>query len=208
MGTRKVKLILIVLLIIAVMLLGVFWFLSNQSKQNNSIVDLNNTQNNIVEETPDKINNAEGAKKLISEKEIEEYISKVSETDRLKSQLQKIAVAFTERYGSYSNQSNFENLEDLTVFMTRSFKSNTENFVDSRRRQQRDSSIYYGMTTKVLNSKVEIFSVDTNFVKFNISTQKQEMIGSSANANTFYQNAEIELKQEAGVWKVDKITWL
>jgi len=210
MGTNKVKIILIVLLVVAMILLGVFWFLSSQNAKQDVINLVDNQTQDIPEDVKQENMVAENNVKQpeTSESEIKDYISKISKSDKLKAQLQKFTIAFVERYGSYSNQSNFENLEDLLVFMTHSLRTKTADFINLRRRQQRETAIYHGMTTKVLNSKIENFSVDTNFIKLNISTQKQEMIGSSINTNTFYQNVDVELKQEGGIWKVNKITWL
>ncbi len=204
---NKTRIVLIILLIIAVVLLGVFWYLSRENEQesNNNLINNNLEQ---IENINQEAETTETIQNQTSQQEIEEYVSKISETDKLKAQLQKIAVAFVERYGSYSNQSDYENLEDLLSFMTRNLKSTTQNFINTKRSEQQDNSMYYGMTTKVLNAEIEIFSPQTNFIKFNLATQRQEMVGSSANTNVFYQNANLELKEQGGVWKVDKITWL
>ena len=208
MGTNRVKAVLIVLLIVAVILLGAFWYLSNQSEQSNLNNNLNtNTGNNLKDNNVnDNVNNSGNTEN--NKPTAPRITVAISETEKLKSQLEKIATAFVERYGSYSNQSDYENLEDLMQFMTRNLKSKTESFIKSKRAGSRDNSIYYGVTTKVLNIQDEVFTPNANFIKFNASAQKQEMVGSSANTNVYYQNVDVELKKEGGIWKVNKITWL
>ncbi len=133
---------------------------------------------------------------------------KISEAEKLKAQLQKMSFAFAERYGSYSNQSDFENLEDLMPFMSASLKSKTQDFIAGKRAQAKRAAIYYGITTKALNGQVEEFSPEIGRAKFKISCQRQEIVGSTANANVYYQDLEISLIKESGIWKVNKVTWL
>jgi len=122
--------------------------------------------------------------------------------------LQQVAVSFVERYGSYSNQSDFENLEDLLSFMSADFAQRTKNFIYSQRLNQRFDQIYYGLTTKAMNSQVIDFYPERNLVKFKVITQKQEIVGGSENANVFYQDAEVEFINSGGIWKVNSLNWL
>jgi len=197
---NKTKIILIVLLVIAVILLGLFWYLSSIKQKEEVVIDYTPPI-----DTNQPLDNEE------VEKEKEEPVLKIpqaSEQEKLQAQLIKMSSAFVERYGSFSNQSDFENLEDLLQFMSKNLEFKTQRFINDKRFEGVDSNIYYGMTTKVLNNKSVDFSSGRSKAFFKFSTQRQEVVGSSINANVFYQDVEIELIKEAGVWKIDKINWL
>lgn len=196
---KRLKIILIIFLIIVIVLAGLFWYLSSQQDQSGlvnlpPVGDNNINLNTQLPSTPTTPTHT--------------YIPTVSEEDKLKAQLTKMASAFAERFGSYSNQSDFENLEDLMTFMSRSLKSWAENVIHSGRDQINQPTIYYGITTKALKTKVAEFLPASGRAKFQVSTQRHEVVGSSANAKVYYQDIELEMIKEAGVWKVDRAEWL
>ena len=206
MEPRKLKTILIVLLIVAVVLAGVFWWLLNSASSppvEPIVEEENQNQQTQNENIVPPVNNQPQNNNIKID-----YDSGISESDRLKSQLRKTVVAFTERYGSYSNQADFANLEDLMPFMTQSLQNETSAFIRAQRLQNRSDDIYYGMTSQVLDSEIIEFAPQSGLIIFELSTQRNEMSGSTVNKRTFYQDVRIELDKEGGVWKVNKITWL
>ena len=107
---------LIVLLLIAIALFGVFWYLSNNANKNNVVAPIDNNaliaeENKIATKTPVII------------PENKNTLPPVSYEEKEKAQLQQLVSAFVERYGSYSNQTDFENLTDLMPFMSQSLKN-------------------------------------------------------------------------------------
>lgn len=117
----------------------------------------------------------------------------------------KISSAFAERFGSYSNQSNFQNIRDLQIFMTDSMKRWSENYINSF--TARDNSIYYGVTTKALNAQLIKYSEDKE-AEILVKTQRRESVGNTANSTISYQDISIKLKKERGdIWKVDGAFW-
>lgn len=126
---------------------------------------------------------------------------------REKADLERMAISFIERYGSFSNQSNFENILDLKVFMTQKMQNWVEQYIAEQRAKRGDTSIYFGITTK---------SLTTNFVEFNsfdglaeilVTTQRREATGSTTNFKVYNQDASIKFLKENGVWKVNGIYW-
>ncbi len=196
----KLKILLIILLVIAIILLAVFWYLASQAnKQPAVVVPLvtEENQNNIQEPvTPDNSQN----EPVVPE-------SLITEEEKLKAQLEKIVSAFVERFGSFSNQSNYENLEDLMSLMTDNFKSWAENYIRQKRESGANTSVYYGMITKTMNVSVVDFSQEMGEAEFNVSTQRQESLGSVANSRVFYQDATVRLVEEGGLWKVTEMRW-
>lgn len=131
----------------------------------------------------------------------------VSQEERDKSNLLITAANFTERFGSYSNQGNFENIEDLYPFMTQSLKSWSDGYIEKQIAELPDFSSYYGMTTKALSYDFLIFDDSAGYAKVKVSTQRIESSNSMENGIIFYQDAEIEFAKIAGAWKVDGIWW-
>lgn len=122
-------------------------------------------------------------------------------------QVKKLASFFSERYGSYSNQAPFQNLEELKSFMT----ERMQNEVNEIFRQVNDISTssetkdYHGFTTKAISS--EIVEIDSAKAKILVQTQRQEATGTTDNIRVFYQNIEIEMVKVDGEWKVDGKEW-
>ena len=187
---------LIVLLLIAIALFGVFWYLSNNANKNNVVAPIDNNaliaeENKIATKTPVII------------PENKNTLPPVSYEEKEKAQLQQLVSAFVERYGSYSNQTDFENLTDLMPFMSQSLKRWAENLIDSKRVNSNSQAPYYGVTTKVL--KTEIIEFTDELVKIKVATQKSEMFGTDYNSKVSYEDLTVSLIKEDEVWKVNEI---
>ncbi len=133
-------------------------------------------------------------------------VQAVNEQEKTKLELSRIALSFAERFGTYSNQSDFENVESLKVFMTGSMQTWADGFVASARQQNADSSIYYGVTTKVITSKNVRF--DETHADFVFTTQRIESTGTTDNNRVFFQDISIKFVKEGSQWKVNEATWL
>ncbi len=119
--------------------------------------------------------------------------------------LHAFARSFVERFGSYSNQSNFENMEDLYAFMTERMKVATAAFVKTQRQMSQGGSAYRGTTTHVLS--VSERSQNSNSATLLLTTQRQESSTGSAGGRLFYQSIELKLVKEGAQWKGDEAIW-
>ncbi|MFH1610282.1 MAG: hypothetical protein ABIA91_00115, partial [Patescibacteria group bacterium] len=81
-------------------------------------------------------------------------VDELSEEEKEKGFLTKTASAFAERFGSYSNQSNYENLTDLKYFMTTKMKRWVDDKVAAKD-YSKSNDIYYGMTTRTMKSEIK-----------------------------------------------------
>src|SRR3989338_3421724 len=61
-----------------------------------------------------------------------------------------ISRSFAERFGSFSNQSNFENVEGLKPFMTPAMRKWADTFVRDAAAKADPGAPYYGITTRTL----------------------------------------------------------
>lgn len=122
-------------------------------------------------------------------------------------ELSRLAAAFAERYGSYSNQTDYENLEALYVFMTQSLQDATRAFVSDERDKQRDTSIYYGITARAASVKTQSLDEGGGTAGFLVSTFRKETIGSSGNVKTFQEELVVKMRKDGGAWRVDQTVW-
>lgn len=142
-----------------------------------------------------------------TQEEQEPKLPPVSQEEQDKNNLLITAANFAERFGSYSNQGNFENIADLYPFMTSSLQDWSEGYVEKQIAERPDPSNYYGMTTKVLSNNFLVFENSTGYAKVKVSTQRREAVDSTENEKIFYQDAEIEFEKIGENWLIDGIWW-
>ena len=121
--------------------------------------------------------------------------------------LARMASAFAERFGSFSNQSDYGNLRDLQIFMTDNLKTWAENYINDARLKKGDASIYYGIVTKSVLSEVKQFDSDLGQAEILVKTQRRESAGVTGNSTTFYQDIIIKYLREGSVWRVNGAYW-
>ncbi len=120
--------------------------------------------------------------------------------------LASIGLPFAERFGSYSNQSSYENLSDLLPFMTENFKKWAQGKVNEQL-QKAYQPIYQGVTTKALSYSMGIFNEQTGIAEMTVSTQRREMIGSTANTKIYNQDVTLKFVKTDDIWLVDHAEW-
>jgi len=125
------------------------------------------------------------------------------EQPALETDLRSIALIFAERFGSYSNQGNFSNLNELESLMTVKMKA----YADILKSKSAASDIYYGITTKALTVKIESFEEAAGRSEITVTTQRQESKGTTLNPEIFYQDLKLQLVKTESGWKVDSATW-
>lgn len=121
--------------------------------------------------------------------------------------LARMALAFAERYGSFSNQSDYGNIRDLEIFMTSAMKTWAENYIAEARGRKTQTAIYYGIVTKAISSVIERFDADAGSAEILVKTQRRESAGLAGNSSTFYQDIIVKYVREQGVWRVSGIYW-
>ncbi|MBI4779644.1 hypothetical protein HY797_04325, partial [Candidatus Falkowbacteria bacterium] len=71
--------------------------------------------------------------------------------------LVRMASSFAERFGSFSNQSDYGNIRDLQIFMTDTMKVWAENYIADARAKKTQTAIYYGIVTKAISGETKQF---------------------------------------------------
>lgn len=134
-------------------------------------------------------------------------ISPLKKAEAQADDLARMALAFAERFGSFSNQSDYGNVRDLQIFMTDTMKTWAENYINDARARKTQTAIYYGIVTKAISSQVKQFDSDAGQAEILVKTQRRESAGSAGNSAAFYQDIIIKYVRERGVWRVGGIYW-
>jgi hypothetical protein len=123
--------------------------------------------------------------------------------------LKFLASSFAERYGSFSNQTDFKNLKDLTPLMTSEFSARNNAYIKQKKSEVGDNSVYYGVTSKTVKTNLVSLNEEETAAELELTMQRREARGSmNSNVKVFYQDIVIKLKKESGEWKVDGAEWI
>lgn len=120
--------------------------------------------------------------------------------------LGKLSMAFAERFGSFSNQSNYGNFTDLKIMMTPSMRSWAQDYVETLREKATDSS-YYGITTKALTYEIKKFDENQGRAQVLVSTQRRESREAVGGGESYNQDIMIDLTEQNGDWLFDRAVW-
>ncbi len=122
--------------------------------------------------------------------------------------LGKLAMSIAERFGSFSNQSNYGNFTDLKILMTEDMKDWVDSYVDNLRSQQKDpNESYYGITTKALNYQIKSFDDNLGEAEIIISTSRRESTGAINEGDAYLQDLRLNFLKDNGNWLIDAAYW-
>lgn len=117
--------------------------------------------------------------------------------------LGKIAMAFSERLGSFSNQSGYSNVTDLEILMTDSLKSWAVNYVDQLTKQYKNNGVFYGITTRALVYTVNSFDDKSGQAKITVTTQRTEQVSQKS----YNQKMDLSFLKVNDKWLVNETYW-
>ena len=113
--------------------------------------------------------------------------------------VKNIARIFVERFQTFSNQNNNEHIDDVLSLATAEMQAWMKTQTVS------NSSVYEGMTTRVLTSSVESFSDIDAVVKIGARCTKTDVSGGADHIELTY--ATVLLKKIQDEWKVAGLFW-
>ena len=186
---KRLAYFLVLILIIILLLMLLFWQLFYRSKPEEVVV----VEEPVITQTTVPFETEVSA------------IADQQRTGRIESaSINVLAKTFVERYGSFSNEANFENLRDVLPLMTASFANETQEFIDS----SSAPTDYYGMTSRVITVDVLEMDETAGIASLELTTQREEALDSPVNTTVRYQKIRLDFVMEDGVWKVASATWL
>lgn len=113
-----------------------------------------------------------------------------------------VVKSFSERYGSYSNEADFANVEDVLPLMTESYAARTREMMAT----WKTSDVYYAVTTHVIAMDIAMDET-AGTAKATVHTQREEARGEVQNSSVSYQNLVLDLVRVSGSWFVDNAAW-
>lgn len=113
-----------------------------------------------------------------------------------------LSKTFAERYGSFSTDSDFANVENLYPYMSESLQATETASVEAQRKSPAKDS--YGVSTRVITTQSN--ALNDSYAKFTHSTRRTEArIGQDD--RSYNQTIVIELQKTADGWRVTSATW-
>jgi len=117
--------------------------------------------------------------------------------------VETLAMTFTERYGSYSNEAEFQNLLDLEPVVTARFMAEINSLIATIEVED----FYHAYTTRVISMTIVSLDETAGIATLSVTTQREEAIGSPQNAEVRYETLVLDMVKQGGVWLVDDATW-
>ncbi len=180
---RKTEIIIAVIIIVALAILLFLWF--NRSVKQAAAP---------VKTTPDVTTSVKTTPTAAS----------ATATAAAPSSASTVARVFVERFGSYSTESGYTNIDDVMTLTTKDLQGRLQSLLEAA--QKGAQTKYYGVSTRLMGSKIEATS-DTS-VTYKMSTQRQESFDSPANTSVRYQDIRVVLTKSGENWLVSDFTWL
>lgn len=120
----------------------------------------------------------------------------------LEREARQLAEFFTARFGTYSSDSRFANLDDLEGFMAPEMVAWTRQF----RAEPIKREGYFSVTTAAGAAERRAFSLENKSAEFNLTVLRTEKAGEKS--ETYRQRVDVGLRQDAsGKWKVASVVW-
>lgn len=110
---------------------------------------------------------------------------------------------FVERFGSYSNESEFTHIEDIATMSTPALQGRLLSIASEARATAGEE--YYGISTYVI--AMNEIARDDAAASYTVTTQRKESLNSPANTTTVYQDISISLVKDGTGWLVSDFQW-
>lgn len=128
--------------------------------------------------------------------------------DKATASVAVVAKNFTEIYGSYSNQSDYSNLEAVLPLLSSRYRAEIAATLNNLRASYKPGATYEGTTTLVVGSATESLNDVAGTATVLVKTQRKISQGTQASYTVKYQDIRLNLIKEAGNWLVDNAKWL
>lgn len=113
-----------------------------------------------------------------------------------------LAVFFVERFGTYSSDAGFANIDDLQSFMTPTMRQ----WAASSKKEQPKALEYTAFITEVASLERASGESESGRISFNLLANRTER--ASGNEKKYQQKSEVKLiRDQAGEWLVDSLYW-
>ncbi len=122
--------------------------------------------------------------------------------------LGKVAMSLAERFGSFSNQSNYGNFTDLKILMTDNMRKWVDEYVIELKKKPQNSNVYYGVTTQAMTYKIIKFDDKSSEAEILVSTRRSESTEEINGGTAFNQDLRVVFLKVEGEWLFDAAYWV
>ena len=112
-------------------------------------------------------------------------------------------LVFAERYGSYSNNNNFQSFIDLKSWMTASFQKETDEFVAAEQAKAKTAP-YFAIYTKLISKNIT--GLTAQKANCQVTAQRTERNETTETAS-YFQYLLLQFSKEGETWLVNQATW-
>lgn len=130
---------------------------------------------------------------------------RIAEEKRYPLGLRQLAISFAERYGSYSTDQKFKNLDDLKPFMSTKMQKTVDDFMLAERNATSTLESFQGLTTKGLSA--DLISLETSGAVIVVQTQRTISSDSGLEPVVSYRNLKLSFIKTGNEWQVDEAVW-
>lgn len=193
------KIIIIASLVVVVLVGGItgLYFFWAKEDLNTNQPNLNNANGNTNVPVNENLNTNQAPDPETNEN------ANISLEDE-KEKIEALARTFAERYGSYSNKNNFENLAGLLDWMTAGFQTATEKYIASEKAKLTGEEPYFAVTSKVIS--LSLSAVKEAGTDAAVTLERTERNETSV-TDTYFQDLTLQFKKINGLWLVNSVAW-
>jgi hypothetical protein len=129
----------------------------------------------------------------------------LTEEDKVTSSVRSVAVMFVERFGTFTNHSNFESIKELAPLMTSGMNQWIEtSYLPKLNKEHDPAGFFYRITAKA--PVVDVLELSKLRAKLKLTVQREEMVG-TAEPTQFIQDIIVDFKLVDKDWLVDAAFW-
>lgn len=121
--------------------------------------------------------------------------------------LEKIGMSFAERFGSYSNQSNYGNFTDLKIFMTDNMKVWVDTYIADLKKSAVAGAGYSGLVTHALTAQTSGFNDQAGTALVIVTTERSASTDQIGGGTPQIAKLDLTFKKVSSDWLVDKAYW-
>lgn len=116
-----------------------------------------------------------------------------------------LAQMFVERFGTYTNHSNYESIEQLIPSMTTTMAAwVADTYLPKLRTDNPQTGFFYRITAEA--PMAQVLSQTETTMKVKISAQREETISATENKK-YIQDIEVDLVKAGDTWLIDGAFW-
>jgi len=128
-----------------------------------------------------------------------------TEADNIAKAVKPVAIAFVERFGTFTNQSNFDSIRGLNSIMTQSMIDwTTKEYLPKLETEHPANGYFYRITAKA--PVVQVLANTENTAKIKVTAQREEQVGTDK-PRSFLQDIILDLVSENNTWLVNAAYW-